>query len=84
MYWIITARGELVNIAHACLIRVHSSDSVNGKHEVRAWFAYGVTELDSGFHTVYSSPDRDACLQFVTDLYLRLKPPVPERAHEEK
>lgn len=85
MYWVITARGELVNLSHASKIRVNSSDSLSGKHEVRAWYPSFRPDPDDPerlYDVLFSSPSREACLQFVTDLYLRLQPPVPARAPE--
>lgn len=78
MHWIIIGKGEMVNLAFADYIRVRSSDSKSGKHEV-------VAHMQNGIVVIFKHMELERCTQFVTDLYANLQlRPVLDRAPEPK
>jgi hypothetical protein len=66
VYWIIAECG-LVNLANISVIRVCNPEvEVNGKHRVTAWFSESVV-------TLFTHKERQKCVDFQTDLFLKLK-----------
>ncbi len=66
MHWITTQTGELVNLANCTVIRVRSTTSISGKHEVVTWDPMGEDLI------LFRSLERGDAIQFVRDLFFNM------------